>query len=505
MLSPGEWGMVERPNDCGLPGTRKWEAPQNQRIATPYRTSYKEQTRRHAACSAGKKSRHARFSAGALLASLAVLLRYFELSRRRRKSRRQSAMLKSHAPSRRVGRNLKRHNNTATKEGAGSDDRTSTAAGAGGPGRTHGTADAPVRVSRSPTPPAVKVSADGAESCSRPHKQPRRGSQDRRLESTAISAPSTIEEADPGSGNGGQRRSGAGAAEGGVAERLEAATKPRIATRGAGAVAGPVRRVKARGHKRAATAPPSSNSGDIEWRVPPRSTKPPTPTPTPTAAASSSKNGGSNSNGSGRGGGRPRKKQASSAVPLALTATRPSSSKTNEGSGSYGTTTTTTTSSRRRESLRNRLAPATAVPAAADAVTAAANGSGGSNSNGSGSGSSGSSKTCSEAGPAEKPPSPPPATTKEEEEEVEEKEGDKLPPCPYPGHENVSWTCRACDGARHHLTSRSAMEPLQRAHGFKVQRVPNDGDCFFSSIEAALSDRVAVDQAKGRAGEGAEG
>lgn len=35
--------------------------------------------------------------------------------------------------------------------------------------------------------------------------------------------------------------------------------------------------------------------------------------------------------------------------------------------------------------------------------------------------------------------------------------------------------------------------------------MPNDGDCFFSSIEAALSDRVTVDRAKGRAPAGAGG
>ena len=45
---------------------------------------------------------------------------------------------------------------------------------------------------------------------------------------------------------------------------------------------------------------------------------------------------------------------------------------------------------------------------------------------------------------------------------------EELPRCPYPGHENVSWTCRACGGVAHHLTSRFAMEPLQRVHGFKV-------------------------------------
>lgn len=46
---------------------------------------------------------------------------------------------------------------------------------------------------------------------------------------------------------------------------------------------------------------------------------------------------------------------------------------------------------------------------------------------------------------------------------------ENLPPSPFPGRENVSWACLACDGARHHLTSRSAMEPLRRVHGFKVK------------------------------------
>lgn len=43
-----------------------------------------------------------------------------------------------------------------------------------------------------------------------------------------------------------------------------------------------------------------------------------------------------------------------------------------------------------------------------------------------------------------------------------------LPACPFPGRPNMSWVCRACDGSRHHLTSRAAMEPLKRMHGFKV-------------------------------------
>jgi len=53
-------------------------------------------------------------------------------------------------------------------------------------------------------------------------------------------------------------------------------------------------------------------------------------------------------------------------------------------------------------------------------------------------------------------------------EKLEEEIAKDLPACPFPGRPNVSWVCRACDGARHHLTSRAAMDPLKRTHGFKV-------------------------------------
>lgn len=72
----------------------------------------------------------------------------------------------------------------------------------------------------------------------------------------------------------------------------------------------------------------------------------------------------------------------------------------------------------------------------------------------------------------------PARTEKVAHERQSEKLGEEiakdLPACPFPGRPNVSWVCRACDGARHHLTSRAAMEPLKRMHGFKV----NLHDCF---------------------------
>jgi len=58
----------------------------------------------------------------------------------------------------------------------------------------------------------------------------------------------------------------------------------------------------------------------------------------------------------------------------------------------------------------------------------------------------------------------------EKEEEEEGKEDDDMPECPYPGHKNVSWICQGCGGARHHLKSRNAMEPLRSVHGFKVNK-----------------------------------
>ena len=81
----------------------------------------------------------------------------------------------------------------------------------------------------------------------------------------------------------------------------------------------------------------------------------------------------------------------------------------------------------------------------------------------------------------------PAATTKPADVRQSEKQRSEvlqeLPGCPYPGHANVSWVCWGCDGARHHLKTRAAMEPLKRTHGFKVRL-----GC--SSMIASRTDRI---------------
>lgn len=67
------------------------------------------------------------------------------------------------------------------------------------------------------------------------------------------------------------------------------------------------------------------------------------------------------------------------------------------------------------------------------------------------------------AGALDKAQTVPPAAREENDEAV------PLPPCPFLGHPNVSWTCVGCNGARHHLKTRLAMEPLRTMHGFKVR------------------------------------
>jgi hypothetical protein len=42
-----------------------------------------------------------------------------------------------------------------------------------------------------------------------------------------------------------------------------------------------------------------------------------------------------------------------------------------------------------------------------------------------------------------------------------------VPVCPYPGHEHVRWHCKSC-GVQHCLTSRKALAPFNKKHGFKV-------------------------------------
>jgi hypothetical protein len=44
------------------------------------------------------------------------------------------------------------------------------------------------------------------------------------------------------------------------------------------------------------------------------------------------------------------------------------------------------------------------------------------------------------------------------------------PVCPYPGHEHVKWHCKSC-GVQHCLTSRKALAPFNKKHGFKVSNL----------------------------------
>eukprot|EP00903_Cladosiphon_okamuranus_P013701 g12757.t1 len=231
------------------------------------------------------------------------------------------------------------------------------------------------------------------------------------------------------------------------------------------AAAGPVRRVKVRAQQQPAAAVVAS--AEVDWRVKPRRDQ--------AAAATSSRRG------------------RSEATPTeAATAVERSPAKRSNSSRSGG-----------------------------EAQSSSGGGGGGGGGGGSKSGNAGS-MTDSTSSPCKKPASATTAATAEaaadtaeaaapknttDDEKGErkgqgdkEEEEEKLPPCPYPGHQNVSWTCHGCGGAKHHLTSRSAMEPLQRVHGFKVQRVPNDGDCFFSSIKAALPDGAAAGTEAAKAG-----
>eukprot|EP00611_Tribonema_gayanum_P014460 TRINITY_DN2583_c0_g1_i1.p2 TRINITY_DN2583_c0_g1~~TRINITY_DN2583_c0_g1_i1.p2 ORF type:complete len:330 (-),score=155.71 TRINITY_DN2583_c0_g1_i1:204-1193(-) len=57
---------------------------------------------------------------------------------------------------------------------------------------------------------------------------------------------------------------------------------------------------------------------------------------------------------------------------------------------------------------------------------------------------------------------------------------------PYPCHTDVVWMCEAC-AVEHCLTSKQALAPFRKAHGFKVHAVPKDGDCFYSSVCMALA------------------
>ena len=43
------------------------------------------------------------------------------------------------------------------------------------------------------------------------------------------------------------------------------------------------------------------------------------------------------------------------------------------------------------------------------------------------------------------------------------------------------WYCSNCD-MFHNMTSRRKLQPFAKKHGFKFQKIEDDGDCFFSSI-----------------------
>lgn len=194
------------------------------------------------------------------------------------------------------------------------------------------------------------------------------------------------------------------------------------------AAAGPVRRVKVRAQQQPAAAVASA---EVDWRVEPRRNQ---------GASATSSSGTS------------RREARTEAATAERSPAKRSNSSTSSGGGAQSSS-----------------------------------GGGGSKSSTAGSKSSNAgSKTGSTSIPREKPASATKAaaatttttTTKKKQDDEkrehegqggEEEEEEKLPPCPYPGHKNVSWTCHGCGGAKHHLTSRSAMEPLQRVHGFKVK------------------------------------
>lgn len=48
------------------------------------------------------------------------------------------------------------------------------------------------------------------------------------------------------------------------------------------------------------------------------------------------------------------------------------------------------------------------------------------------------------------------------------------------------WRCDACGGQWHWLTSKAALAPFDRKHGFRFLTVPDDGDCFYSCISRAI-------------------
>lgn len=340
-------------------------------------------------------------------------------------------MLKSQAPSRQKqvkGRlalaSTKRQKTATPPLGRSSNQISAETTGTGPlPPRT----DTPTIVQgRWPTPTPVKVSVDGQEDSSSQHQpqqqQTSRGLQDHQcFENKTKNASSPT----PGPSNVVETDKHTRAAMNCVSAAAAAAD----------IAASPARRMKARGQKRAAAtaaATEASGNGDVEWRVPPPSSN----LPYRDTGASSSI-GSSRSSRSGKD-----RSRAQAGAPTAKRLPAECSS----GSGSRS-------SSGRASRSRNDNGSSKARPSCSTSRTGRA--------------SSPVKNYSSSATTAV-------ATKKEDQGEKDEEAGKKeeeegeLPPCPYPGHKNVSWTCRGCGGARHHLTSRSAMEPLQRVHGFKV-------------------------------------
>lgn len=320
-------------------------------------------------------------------------------------------MLKSQAPSRqkvkgRLPPSNKRQKTTTAET-------TSTAAPAGtAEGQRALGAASPAIVSRWPIPTSIKVPIDHPQACRSPSH---RGWQDPRFEITNSAESST-------------RRLGAATnVPAGAGKSITAATNRSSATASATPV-GPVRRVKKRPQTQAAA---TQTTAEIDWRVPPTSIKPRRDREAASPSSRSSSRGRSEA-------------RAEALTVERSPANRHSGSRSSSGVGARssgtgcGSTGSKSSNAGRKpgspNSPRKKPASATAATAAAQMKKEAADEEGG-----------------------------------EGEREREEEEEEKLPPCPYPGHKNVSWTCRGCGGTKHHLTSRSAMEPLRQVHGFKVK------------------------------------
>lgn len=337
-------------------------------------------------------------------------------------------MLKSQAPSRqkqmkgRLALASTKRQKTATRPLGRSSTQISAENGTGPlPPRT----DAPTIVrGRWPTPMPVKVSVDGREDSSS-HHQPQQQQTSRELQDHHQCFENKKKNASsptPDPSNFATDKH---------VKHTRAAMNCVSAAAADDIAASPARRVKARGQKRAAATvtTEASGNGDVEWRVPPLSSNLPY------------RDTGASSGGSRRSSRRDRSKAqagppTAKRLPAECSSSRSTSSRAPRSSNDSG-------SSKARSSCSTSRTGRATSPlkkhSSSSATTAAA---------------TKEEEKDDEAG-------------RKDQEQEEEEEGE-LPPCPYPGHKNVSWTCQGCGGARHHLTSRSAMEPLQRIHGFKV-------------------------------------